>query len=84
MLLSHNDLRVAIEIDASSAMGKTDAAGVKDIILASAFTTIKDFENSVVAVNADEKIRVYRNWLGLMQGDLSETIEKKVKLLRGC
>ncbi|AWB57568.1 malate synthase G [Colwellia sp. Arc7-D] len=76
ILLTHNDLRVAIEIDPTSTIGKTDAAGVKDITLESALTTIQDFEDSVVAVDAKEKIQVYRNWLGLMKGDLSETIEK--------
>ena len=76
LLLTHHDLRVAIEIDSTSAIGKTDAAGVRDITLESALTTIQDFEDSVVAVDAKEKIKVYRNWLGLMKGDLSETIEK--------
>lgn len=76
ILLTHHDLRVAIEIDPTSTIGKTDAAGVKDITLESALTTIQDFEDSVVAVDAKEKIQVYRNWLGLMKGDLSETIEK--------
>ena len=82
ILLTHNDLRVAIEIDAMSAIGKTDAAGIKDITLESALTTIQDFEDSVVAVNAEEKIHVYRNWLGLMKGDLSETIEKSGKVTK--
>ena len=82
VLLIHNDLRVAIEIDATSAIGKTDVAGVKDITLESALTTIQDFEDSVVAVNAKEKIQVYRNWLGLMKGDLSETIEKAGKVTK--
>ena len=76
ILLTHHDLRVAIEIDPTSTIGKTDAAGVRDITLESALTTIQDFEDSVVAVDAKEKIKVYRNWLGLMKGDLSETIEK--------
>ena len=80
ILLTHHDLRVAIEIDPNSAIGKTDEAGVKDITLESALTTIQDFEDSVVAVDALEKIQVYRNWLGLMKGDLSETIEKSGKV----
>ncbi|MBA6384166.1 malate synthase G [Colwellia sp. BRX10-6] len=80
VLLNHHDLRVAIEIDASSAIGKTDAADIKDIILESALTTIQDFEDSVVAVDGKEKIHVYRNWLGLMKGDLSETIDKAGKI----
>ena len=76
ILLKHNGLHVVIEIDASSMIGKDDQAGVKDIVLEAALTTIQDFEDSVVAVNAEEKIKVYRNWLGLMKGDLSEEIEK--------
>ncbi|WP_435273986.1 malate synthase G [Psychrobium sp. nBUS_13] len=79
VLLKHNHLRVAIEIDDKSAIGKKDTAGIKDITLESALTTIQDFEDSVVAVDAKEKIHVYRNWLGLMKGDLSETIEKAGK-----
>jgi malate synthase len=82
VLLTHNDLRVAIEIDASSGIGKTDLAGVKDITLESALTTIQDFEDSVVAVDAKDKIHVYRNWLGLMKGDLSETIDKAGKVTK--
>lgn len=76
ILLQHNGLHVIIEIDASSMIGKDDQAGVKDIVLEAALTTIQDFEDSVVAVNAAEKIKVYRNWLGLMKGDLSEEVEK--------
>lgn len=76
ILLKHNGLHVFIEIDPSSMIGKEDKAGVKDIVLEAALTTIQDFEDSVVAVNAEEKIKVYRNWLGLMKGDLSEEVEK--------
>jgi malate synthase len=79
LLLTHNGLRVVIEIDGDSFIGKTDTANIKDIILEAALTTIQDFEDSVVAVNAEEKIKVYRNWLGLMKGDLSETITKAGK-----
>ena len=75
-LLKHNGLHVVIEIDPSSMIGKSDKAGVKDIVLEAALTTIQDFEDSVVAVNAQEKIKIYRNWLGLMKGDLSEELEK--------
>lgn len=80
ILINHNHLRVAIEIDRESLIGKSDAAGIKDITLESALTNIQDFEDSVVAVDANEKIHVYRNWLGLMKGDLSETIEKGGKV----
>ncbi|GAA5140294.1 malate synthase G [Thalassotalea piscium] len=82
ILFTHNSLRVAIEIDPSSAIGNIDTAGIKDITLESALTTIQDFEDSVVAVNAEEKIHVYRNWLGLMKGDLSESIDKSGKVTK--
>lgn len=82
ILLIHNDLHVVIEIDADSTIGKADSAGVKDITLEAALTTIQDFEDSVVAVNAKEKIQVYRNWLGLMKGDLTETINKSGKTIK--
>jgi len=76
ILINHNHLRVVIDIDKESLIGKADSAGIKDIILESALTNIQDFEDSVVAVDANEKIHVYRNWLGLMKGNLSETITK--------
>ena len=76
ILLSHNGLRVAIEIDPQSPVGQTDTAGVKDITLEAALTTIQDFEDSVAAVDAQDKVGVYRNWLGLMKGDLADTFEK--------
>ena len=82
ILLKHNGLHVVIEIDASSIIGKTDKAGVKDIVLEAALTTIQDFEDSVVAVNAEEKIKIYRNWLGLMKGDLSEDVVKGEKTFK--
>ncbi len=87
ILLSHNGLRVAIEIDATSPTGKTDPAHINDLTLEAALTTIQDFEDSVVAVDANEKVHVYRNWLGLMKGDLTETIDKggriSQRVLRG-
>jgi malate synthase len=82
VLLTHNDLRVAIDVDSTSAIGKTDPAGVKDITLEAALTTIQDFEDSVVAVDAKDKIHIYRNWLGLMKGDLSETINRAGKVTK--
>ncbi len=76
VLLKHNDLHVIIEVDAESAIGKADLAGVKDLTLEAAVTTIQDFEDSVAAVDGEDKVGVYRNWLGLMRGDLKDTFEK--------
>ena len=76
VVLRHNGLHMIIEIDATSVVGSTDKAGVKDITVEAALTTIQDFEDSVAAVDAQDKVGVYRNWLGLMKGDLSETFAK--------
>jgi len=76
ILLKHHGLHFEIQIDANSPIGSTDAAGVKDVLMESALTTIMDCEDSVAAVDADDKTLVYRNWLGLMKGDLSEEVSK--------
>ena len=76
VLLKHNGLHFEIQIDASSPIGSTDAAGVKDVLMEAALTTIMDCEDSVAAVDADDKVVVYKNWLGLMKGDLAEDVSK--------
>lgn len=76
VLLKHNGLHFEIQIDPTSNIGQTDAAGVKDVLMESALTTIMDCEDSVAAVDADDKVVVYKNWLGLMKGDLAENVAK--------
>ena len=76
LLFKHHGLLFAIEFNANSAIAKTDAAGISDISIESALTTIMDCEDSVAAVDADDKVVAYQNWLGLNQGTLSETFEK--------
>ncbi|MAD46693.1 MAG: malate synthase G [Oceanospirillaceae bacterium] len=76
VLLKNNGLHFEIQIDASSPVGSTDAAGVKDILMEAALTTIMDCEDSVAAVDAADKVLTYGNWLGLMKGDLAEEVSK--------
>lgn len=81
LLLRHHGLHVELHIDRSHYIGREDPAGISDVALEAAITTIQDLEDSVAAVDAEDKIHVYRNWLGLMKGDLEARVEKGRKSL---
>ena len=77
VLLAHNSLHVELQMDRAHPVGKLHRAGLKDVVLESAVTTIQDMEDSVAAVDCEDKIQVYRNWTGIMKGDLEATFEKE-------
>ena len=79
ILLENNNLHVEVLIDRNGNIGSKDLSGINDIILESALTTIQDCEDSVATVDAEDKVLAYRNWLGLMKGDLEDTFEKNGK-----
>jgi malate synthase len=82
LLLVHHGLHVELHVDRTHYIGRDDPAGVSDVLLESAITTIQDCEDSVAAVDADDKVQAYRNWLGLMNGSLEARLEKSGKAMQ--
>ncbi len=80
-LCAHNGLHIELVFDPTHPVGAASPSGLRDVVLESALTAIQDCEDSIAAVDAEDKVAVYRNWLGLMKGDLSERFEKGGKTL---
>ena len=76
LVFKNNNLHVIVEFDKESFIGKLDVAGIKDVVVEAAVSTIMDCEDSIAAVDAEDKVEVYRNWFGLMKGDLEDSFEK--------
>src|SRR5699024_983772 len=81
ILLKNNCLHIEIQIDSGQQIGKTDPAHVKDVFLETAITSIMDLKDSIAAVDAEDKVDVYRNWKGLVRGELSTTFKKGEELI---
>ena len=81
ILLAHNGLHIEVQFDKTHPIGKTDRCGISDVVLESAITTIMDCEDSIAAVDAEDKVGAYRNWLGLLNDTLTATFEKGGKMM---